>query len=331
MPKMKWWEGELLNNMADNFWQNLPKPFFILAPMANVTDVAFRRLIAKYGKPDVMYTEFVSADGLLSAGKNALMIDLAYNDIEHPIVAQLFTSKPDNMYKAAKLINELGFDGVDINMGCPDKNVEKQGCGSALIKNPKLAQELIFAAKEGSGGLPVSVKTRAGYNKVEIEKWIPNLLEAKPACIILHARTRKEMSKVPARWELVKETVEISKGSGVLIAGNGDVQSLNEAREKVASTGCDGVMIGRGIFGNPWLFSGKNDIATRDRLKVMIEHAELFRELLAEHKNFALLKKHYKAYTNGFRGAKDLRVKLMEANSIDDIILTVQNFLNTHV
>lgn len=308
-----------------SFWHQLPQPFFILAPMANVTDVAFRTLITKYGKPDVLYTEFVSADGLMSAGREALMIDLAYAPTERPIVAQIFTSSPENMYKASQLIAELGFDGVDINMGCPDKNVEKQGCGSALIKNPSLAKELILAAREGSK-LPVSVKTRAGYNKVEIDTWIPSLLEAKPEVIILHARTRKEMSKVPARWELVEEAVALAKGTNTLVAGNGDVMSVAEGRELALKTGAAGVMIGRGIFGNPWLFAERENITVSERLNVMIEHAQLFEKLLLKHKNFALLKKHYKAYTNGFRGAKELRVKLMETNSVAEIIEIVNEF-----
>lgn len=310
------------------FWDKLQKPFYMLAPMANVTDVAFRRLIAQYGKPDVFYTEFVSADGLMSAGREALMIDLQFDKSEHPIIAQIFTSKPENMEKASALIADLGFDGVDINMGCPDRNVEKQGCGSALIKNPKLAQELIAAAKQGAKGLPVSVKTRAGYNKEELDTWIPSLLSAKPACIVLHARTRKDMSKVPARWGLVKETVQMAKGSGVLIAGNGDVLDLEDAKNKVAETGCDGVMLGRAIFGNPWLFSGRKDVSPSERLTVMIEHAKLFERLLGQHKNFALLKKHYKAYTHGFRGAKDLRVSLMETENVDQIISLVTEYIN---
>lgn len=310
------------------FWDTLPRPFFMLAPMANVTDVAFRRLIAQYGKPDVFYTEFVSADGLMSVGREALMIDLQFDKIEHPIIAQIFTSKPENMEKAASLVAELGFDGVDINMGCPDRNVEKQGCGSALIKNPKLAQELIAAAKQGANGLPVSIKTRAGYNKEELDTWIPALLKAKPACIVLHARTRKDMSKVPARWSLVHEAVEMAKGSEVLIAGNGDVLDLEDAKSKVRETGCDGVMLGRAIFGNPWLFSGRKDVAPRERLSVMIEHARLFEQLLGQHKNFALLKKHYKAYTHSFRGAKELRVALMETENVDEIISLVTEYIN---
>ena len=251
----------------ENFWETLPKPFFVLAPMANVTDAAFRRIIAKYGRPDVMYTEFVSADGLALAheeGRQKLLRDLEFTDAERPIVAQFFTSTPEHMERAAALAQELGFDGIDINMGCPDKSVEGQGAGSKLIHNPSLAVELIEAAKRGAPNIPVSVKTRLGYNKDVLEEparpdggWLPLLLKAEPAAIILHARTRKEMSKVPARWERIKRAVEIRNelGSKTLIIGNGDVVDMDDARAKAAASGADGVMIGRAIFGNPWLFA----------------------------------------------------------------------------
>ena len=189
------------------FWQKLNKPIFVLAPMADVTDAAFRRIIAKYGKPDVMWTEFVSADGLAlapEAGRKKLLKHLEYSESERPIVAQFFTSTPENMKKAAKLALELGFDGVDINMGCPDRSVEKQGAGASLMKNVALARELVRAAKEGAGTLPVSVKTRTGYSKPDLENWLPEILKEDPAVVTVHARTRKEMSKVPARREFVK-------------------------------------------------------------------------------------------------------------------------------
>jgi tRNA-dihydrouridine synthase len=200
-----------------NFWQEIKQkkknePILVLAPMADVTDRAFRALIAKYGKPDVIWTEFVSADGLFLGGKDALINDLAFSEIERPIVAQFFTNKPEMMRKAAELAVDLGFDGVDINMGCPDKSVEKQGAGAALIKNPKLAQEIILAAKAGAKkdgkNLPVSVKTRIGYNKNELEAWLPALLETSPDVVTIHCRTRKEMSDAPARWEHIRRAVE---------------------------------------------------------------------------------------------------------------------------
>jgi len=306
--------------MISGFWKKLKLPIMVLAPMANVTDVAFRRLIAKYGKPDVMWTEFVSCDGLMSKGREHLLIDLAYDKSERPIVAQIFGSKPENFYKTAQLLKEMGFDGIDINMGCPDRNVEKQGAGCGMIKTPELAQEVILATKEGAGGLPVSVKTRIGYNKNELEKWLPNLLKTQVSAITIHARTRKEMSLVPARWQHIKEAVQIrdafdSSADKTLILGNGDVKNLTEAYQKVAETGCDGVMIGRGIFGNPWLFNKDmidKEIPVEQKLKVMIEHTYLFEKLLTNHKGFDIMKKHYKAYVNGFDNAKELRIELME-------------------
>jgi len=309
-----------------------------MAPMADVTDIAFRQIIAKYSKhgtphggPDVFYTEFVSADGLLSTGKEALIKDLAFNNDEHPIVAQIFTANPKHMEQATALVAELGFDGIDINMGCPDRSIEKQGSGAALIKNPKLARELIRSAKKGSGGLPVSVKTRVGYNKRELTTWIPEILAENPAALIIHARTRKEMSKVPAKWEDVAEVVMLAKGTETIIVGNGDVETLTQGEDLAVSTGADGIMIGRGIFGNPWLFNKDvlpNSISTDERLRVMVEHTKLFEELLG-FKNFAIMKKHYKAYANGFACAKELRIKLMEATGSNDVEKTVNEFLKS--
>lgn len=313
--------------MISGFWQQLKKPIFTIAPMANVTDVAFRRIIAKYGKPDVMWTEFVSCDGLQSPGRNNIMIDLAYDKSERPIVAQIFGSKPENFYKTALLLQELGFDGIDINMGCPDRNVEKQGAGACLIKNPKLAQEIIAETKRGAGKLPVSVKTRIGYNKNELATWLPHLLEAEPAAITVHARTRKELSLVPARWEHVAEAVALrdkhdNSPTKTLILGNGDVTDIIDGAKKAKESGADGAMIGRGILGNPWTFKYISDIknskpvdltiSVEDKLRAMIEHTYLFEKLLVEHKSFDIMKKHYKAYVTGFPKAKELRVQLME-------------------
>lgn len=316
----------------NNFWQNLKKPIFVLAPMADVTDAAFRRVIAKYGKPDVMWSEFVSADGLMSQGREILRNDLRYTEEERPIVAQLFSAHPEKMEGAAKLIEELGFDGLDINMGCPDRSIEKQGAGAAHIKNPELAKEIIRSAKRGAPNIPVSVKTRVGYNKNELETWLPKLLEEEPAVLTLHARTRKEMSKVPAHWEDVVRAVALRDRaqSKTLIFGNGDVKNLGEARKRVEETGCDGVMIGRGIFGNPWLFS-EYVPSTEEKLIVMVEHTKLFEELMTGIKSFALMKKHYKAYVNGFDGAKELREKLMNAENASEVEKITKSFLDRNV
>lgn len=322
-----------------NFWQKLSKPFFVLAPMADVTDVAFRRVIAKYGKPDVTWTEFVSADGLAFApeeGKKKLLKDLEYSEGERPIVAQLFTSNPKTMEEASSLCRELGFDGIDINMGCPDRSIEKQGAGAAHIKDPIRAKEVIAAAKKGAKELPVSVKTRLGYNTDELEQWLPHLFEADPVAITIHARTRKEMSKVPARWERIRYAVEMRNtyAPHILILGNGDVVDVADAKEKVAASNADGAMLGRAIFGNPWLFSDmhyneggkKESVSLEEKMRVMVEHTYLFEELLP-HKNFAIMKKHYKAYVNGFDGASELRQSLMATSSAQEVEIIVSEFL----
>jgi nifR3 family TIM-barrel protein len=321
--------------MISGFWKKLKKPILVLAPMANVTDAAFRRIIAEYGKPDVMWTEFVSAEGLMSAGRETLMRDLAYTEAERPIVAQFFTGKPEIMERAASLALELGFDGVDINMGCPDGNIEKSGAGAFLIKDPKRAEEVIEAAKRGAGPLPVSVKTRLGYNKMEYEEWIPTILGTKPAALTVHLRTRKEMSEVDAHWEVAPRLVEIRNSTSpeTLLLGNGDVYSLPEAERRTKESGMDGVMIGRGIFGNPWFFDrSMPNITTQEKLQVALEHARLFEELFGPAstfggprlregwlKKFEVMKKHFKAYVNGFDGAKELRMKLMEAEHAEDV------------
>lgn len=331
------------------FWGKLEKPFFVLAPMANVTDAVFRRIIMKYSKfggkdaevlrvggPDVTWTEFVSADGLCHPkGREALLRDLSYTEGERPIVAQLFTAHPEKMFEAAKLVAELGFDGIDINMGCPDKNVMKQGAGAACMKDPELMKKLVLAARAGtvaSGGeLPVSVKTRLGFNEDTLEVLLPKVLEAKPAALTLHARTKKEMSLVPARWERVKRAVEIARESGTLIIGNGDVKDLQDARMKVAETGADGVMLGRAIFGNPWLFDeNKLSVTVEEKLQAVIEHTKLFEEVWKDTKSFELMKKHYQAYINHFPQAKELRVQMMNCHSAEEIENVIMAFRREH-
>ncbi|HTH92889.1 MAG TPA: tRNA-dihydrouridine synthase [Candidatus Paceibacterota bacterium] len=350
-----------------NFWQQLKnkkRPFFAVAPMADVTDPAFRRLIAKYGKPDVMWTEFVSANGLMSAGREMLQRDLEFSEIERPIVAQIFSSNPEKIEGAARLCKELGFDGIDINMGCPDKTIEKQGAGAAMIKTPEIAVQVIAAAKRGAGDLPVSVKTRVGYNSVQIEEWIPLLLKQNIAALTVHARTRKELSKVPAHWDYIKEVVKLRDvlAPNTVIIGNGDVTSLADGKIKAAASGADGIMVGRALFGNPWFFdesremiasipkkpllqklpligklfetrrtaaqSAVRPITITERLHVLVEHTKLFEELLGDIKSFSIMKKHYKAYCTGFPGAKELRMKLMdEAHNVADVEKIIGDFL----
>ncbi len=329
-----------------SFWNNLPKPFFVMAPMADVTDVAFRALVAARGAPDVFWTEFVSADGLFALtgtaknesapaarpiqlsfsaaparAANPLLRDLQFTENQRPIVAQIFSSKPGMIAYATRLVSELGFDGVDINMGCPDRTIEKQGAGAALVKNPALAVELIRAAQEASE-LPVSVKTRIGYNKESLDEWLTALLLAGPAAITLHLRTRKEMSRVPADWELMKKAVEIRNrvNPKVLLIGNGDAQDIADAKIKIAESGCDGVMLGRAMFGNPWVFAGRKleDTPLAEKLAALVELAHGF-EKISPPKHFAILKKHIKAFVTGFDGAAELRARLMSANNAHEL------------
>jgi len=327
--------------IMQNFWEKLNKPFFCLAPMSDVTDVAFRFILARYGKNRenknsiVFWTEFVSADGLCNKlGRKKLSHILKYSESERPIVAQVFGANPENMEKACRYIASLGFDGIDINMGCPDKSVVSQGAGAGLIKTPELARKIIQAAHKGieSAGshIPVSVKTRVGFNKEEIDTWIPELLKEDISALTIHLRTAKELSLVPANWNYIKKIKELIKKSGkeILLIGNGDVKDLKDAESKALQYGCDGIMIGRGIFGNPWFFSGKLS-SPEEKLEVLIEHTQIFdKELLKpKHKNFAVMKKHFKAYVNGFEGAKELRVKLMETENAKEVEKIIKDFL----
>ncbi len=324
-----------------NFWLELPKPFFVLAPMYDVTDSAFRQIIAKYSRPagpQVFFTEFVSADGLASeVGRDRLKREFYFTESERPIVAQIFSAHPDKVKIAAALAREMGFDGIDINMGCPDRAVLKQGSGAALIKTPNLALEIIAAAKEGAGDLPVSVKSRIGYNTEIIEEWTKILLAGKPAALTFHLRTVKELSLVPAHWDLIKIPVALARGTETLIVGNGDVATPAEGKELAEKYGVDGIMIGRGIFGNPWLWSGRDDILLEERLRVLVEHSKLFSDLycqgetnqrlFADHtKNFDVMKKHFKAYIKGFDGAGELRAKLMECKTAGEVEKIVKSF-----
>jgi nifR3 family TIM-barrel protein len=344
-------------NSNKNFWQDLKKPFFCLAPMSDVTDIAFRFILAKYGKDRenkdrvVFWTEFVAADGLANKlAKKKLSHMLEYSERERPIVAQVFGANPENMKKACQYVASLGFDGIDINMGCPDKSVVAQGAGAGLIKTPKLAREIIQAAHAGitAAGMhiPVSVKTRIGFNKEDIDGWIPELLKEDISALTIHLRTAKELSLVPAKWEYIKQIKKLIEKSGkdILLIGNGDVVDLKDAENKALEYGCDGVMIGRGIFGNPFFFSMKNvlseaegwvPITLEEKLRILIEHVQIFDEKLLKpkHKNFATMKKHFKAYVNGFPacagrdGAKELRVKLMETENSNEVAKIINDFL----
>jgi nifR3 family TIM-barrel protein len=332
----------------NSFWSTIKKPFFVMAPMADVTDAAYRKLIAQVGKPDVTWTEFVSADGLyhtreikkLPDDENPLMRDLHYSEIERPIVAQLFSSKPEMMEYTAELCASLGFDGIDINMGCPDKSIERQGCGAAMIKDPALAKEVVMSARRGAARaakdttqpIPVSVKTRIGYNKENIDEWISALLELDLPALTVHLRTRKEMSKVPAHWELMPRIVALRNkiSPETLIIGNGDVENLASAQKRIAESGADGVMLGRAIFGNPYVFAGKasTDVSVGERLAALTMLAHMF-ESITPPKSFSIFRKHIKAFVSGFDGAAELRAKLMDCENSEAIenVITASGLL----
>ncbi|MFH1838456.1 MAG: tRNA-dihydrouridine synthase [Candidatus Kuenenbacteria bacterium] len=311
--------------MPQGFWQKLKKPFFVLAPMHDITDIAFRQMFVKYGKPDVFYTEFVSVNGLCSQGKEKLLSYLKFEKNEKPIVAQIFGANPDNFFKAAKIIKALGFDGIDINMGCPDKQIEKQGAGAALIKNFKLAREIIRATQKGADQLPVSIKTRIGYKENILATWLPELLEESPVAIAIHARTKKELFASPAHWETIKQAIKIVKKnkSKTLIIGNGDITTLKEAKIKAKETKADGIMIGRATIGNPWIFNFKKSsklISPKEKITALKEHAFLFNKYFYGIKKFVVFKKYFKAYLNGFPDAKEIRIKLMETKNFEEAL-----------
>lgn len=296
--------------------------------MSGYTDAAFRCMIAKYGKPDVMFTEFVPAEGLASPGCGNLLPILWKTEAERPIVAQIYGGDPRDFEQAAAVIAALGFDGIDINMGCPARMVEQRRGGSALIKDPARARAIIQAAQAGGRGIPVSVKTRIGYAMNEIETWLAVLLEAGLAAITIHARTRAEAYNTPANWAIIGRAAQLARqlapeaSSRPLIIGNGDVSSLADAEAKAHSSGCDGVMIGRSVYGNPWFFNSHVDrgqLPLRTVLGVMLEHIGTYLRLHGGQMPIEPLRKHIKAYASGFAGAAELRAQLLRATTFEEL------------
>ena len=315
-----------------NFWKKLDKPFFVLAPMEEVTDIAFREMFARHGKLDVMFTEFVCVDALVHPeGRKKMAIDLKYTDKQRPMVAQIWGRSPLLFEESAKIVADLGFDGIDINMGCPQDREVKLGTCAALIQTPALAAEIIKATKKGAQGLPVSVKTRLGYNHNTIQTWLKQLLAEEPDVVTIHGRTKKEKSKVPANWDEIKKAGKIRDEFKIkaLIIGNGDVWSRAEGLEKAQASGVDGVMVGRGAFGNPWFFRPDGYVpGVKEKLEVMLEHARLFEEWLPE-KSFYIMRKHFKAYASGFPKAPELRALLMQTKNADETAHIVQAWLKS--
>jgi tRNA-dihydrouridine synthase len=316
-----------------SFWATLQRPIIALAPMEDVTDTVLRQVIARCGKPTVFFTEFTNVEGLFSRGEKHVIHRLQYTEIERPLVAQIWGSQPENFFKAAKKLIDMGFSGVDLNMGCPAQGPVSRGVCSGLINDRPHAKEIIDATKEGAAGIiPVSIKTRLGFRAIDFE-WIQFVLEQRPAALTVHLRTVSEMSKVPAHWDRLKTVVEMrdTLSSETLIIGNGDIKSLNEAKQKVAEAGADGAMVGRGIFENPFLFSGMtiDDKTPEEKMHLLLDHMHLWQETWGTSKHFPSLRKFFKVYANGFPGAQDLRMQLMETQTPEETEATVTAFLHT--
>ena len=313
-----------------NFWQDLPKPFFILAPMEAVTDVVFRHVVAHAAKPDVYFTEFTNATSYCSEkGEHSTRGRLAFTGDEQPMVAQIWGNRPDQFQQMALGLKDKGFAGIDINMGCPEKSVVKGGGGSGLIRTPELASELIAAAK--SSGLPVSVKTRLGDVSVgEWTAWLTHLFNQDIVNLTIHLRTRKEMSKVPAHFELIPAIKKLRDeiAPNTLLTINGDIEDRQQGEDLVRQYGVDGIMIGRGVFHNPFAFEKVPTEHSREQLIELLNlqldlHDQYSTEL--EPRKFDPLKRFFKIYINGFPGASEMRDKLMHTKSTDEVRQIISN------
>jgi nifR3 family TIM-barrel protein len=353
-----------------SFWRDIPQPIIGLSPMDGVTDPAFRFIVASHGKPDAQVTEFINVDEVCHGG-DAAWSQLHYAEIERPVVAQIYGADPDKFYRVAQVVCELGFDGVDINMGCPSKNVSARGCGAALIRNPPLAREIIRAVQAGvndwtsghrldavglrprvvervnalaSGragdrakprrSIPVSVKTRLGYDSVVIEDWVSILLEERPAAISIHGRTLAQMYRGRADWEAIGRAAKLARETSTLVLGNGDVESMADLVRKVRDTHVNGVLIGRSALGNPWIFRAKEwakaqvndaviaeplcDVPLQERFRVALEHARYF-EALGGDSRFSAMRKHLGWYCTGFFKAAEVRAQMFRATSSHDV------------
>lgn len=311
-----------------SFWDRLPKPFFVLAPMDAVTDTVFRHVVDKAARPDVFFTEFTNTDGYCSPkGRHSTYPRLRFTPDEQPLVAQIWGTNPAHFAEMAQGLKEMGYQAIDINMGCPAKDVTKKGAGSALIQTPERAAEIIAAAK--AAGLPVSVKTRIGYKTQVTEEWIGFLLKQDIAALTVHARTMKEMSKVPAHWEEVTKAVKLRDeiAPHTLIIGNGDVADREDGMRRIAETSADGIMIGRGVFTNVFCFqrNSREHIQT-ESFDLLRYHLDLWEETWQGEANYHALKRFFKIYVKGFAGASELREQLMGTASIVEARAIIDSF-----
>jgi len=291
-----------------NIWTRLKKPIWCLAPMYGVTDSAFRQMLCQIGKPDLMFTEF--------ANVQALVRQLSYFPQEKPLICQLWGNDPELFGAAAELIIDLGFDGIDLNLGCAVKAVVKKGSGAALIDNPELAGQIIQATiKACRGRLPVSVKTRLGYKTMATARWFKFLLSFPVAAISVHCRTTKAMASGPTHWGEITKIVNLRNRlhSKTLIIGNGDIFSREMAHKRIKQTGVDGVMIGRGVLQNPWIFNPVQTKKTKAaKVAAWKQHLKIYRQTWGKLKPIHPMKRFVGVYLKGFSGALALRKKTMD-------------------
>lgn len=327
-----------------SFWNAINDPIFALAPMEDVTDTVFREIVMSVSDAkvlNVLFTEFTSVDGMTDErGFESVSQRLIVNESERALlkerntklVAQIWGNNPEKFKKVAEYISaQKIFDGIDINMGCPVKKVVKKATCSALIKYPEQAAEIVAATKEGTA-LPVSVKTRIGFNEIETDRWIPQVLAMKPAALTIHGRIQKQMSTGEANYQEIEKAVAYAKAisPSTIILGNGDIETYEQGMSKIEQHKLDGVMIGRGIFKNPWMFNKESEtLNTNHRLDLLKAHVNLYRATWGEDKNYNILKRFYKIYLNNFSGAGQMRAKLMETKSFNDFDATIADLLES--
>ncbi|MEB6242777.1 tRNA-dihydrouridine synthase [Staphylococcus gallinarum] len=316
--------------MKENFWRELPRPFFILAPMEDVTDIVFRHVVSEAARPDVFFTEFTNTESFCHPeGVHSVRGRLTFSEDEQPMVAHIWGDKPEHFREMSIGMAEMGFKGIDLNMGCPVANVASKGKGSGLILRPETAAEIIQAAK--AGGLPVSVKTRLGYYEIdEWRDWLKHVFEQDIANLSIHLRTRKEMSKVDAHWELIEEIKKLRDeiAPNTLLTINGDIPDRKTGLELAEKYGIDGVMIGRGIFHNPYAFEKEpREHTSKELLGLLRLHLALFNKYSKdEPRQFKPLRRFFKIYVRGMRGASELRHQLMQTQTTDEAIALLDEF-----
>ncbi|HDF3367704.1 TPA: tRNA-dihydrouridine synthase [Staphylococcus aureus] len=316
--------------MKENFWSELPRPFFILAPMEDVTDIVFRHVVSEAARPDVFFTEFTNTESFCHPeGIHSVRGRLTFSEDEHPMVAHIWGDKPEQFRETSIQLAKMGFKGIDLNMGCPVANVAKKGKGSGLILRPDVAAEIIQATK--AGGLPVSVKTRLGYYEIdEWKDWLKHVFEQDIANLSIHLRTRKEMSKVDAHWELIEAIKNLRDeiAPNTLLTINGDIPDRKTGLELAEKYGIDGVMIGRGIFYNPFAFEKEpREHTSKELLDLLRLHLSLFNKYEKDEiRQFKSLRRFFKIYVRGIRGASELRHQLMNTQSIAEARALLDEF-----